>query len=130
MNNPVKEKYKQLYQDLGFERAGLFQLVQKEFGCKSVLYPGCSIHITPSFYFSHLVYIDKSDTAASFFAHHELVIALVNENKNYKQPAYIKFIAADFEHDLPIRENSYDLLISLFGGSMAAAGAKYVKPGG
>jgi hypothetical protein len=47
--------YQKVYVDLGFERGGLFELVQKEYHPREVLYLGCSIHITPAFSFPHTI---------------------------------------------------------------------------
>ena len=60
--------YNRFYSALNFERAGLFKLIKDEYGCNTVLYPGCSIHITPSFYFQHVVYVDISEAAKDFFS--------------------------------------------------------------
>jgi hypothetical protein len=59
--------YKAQYIDLNIERAALFKAIRDQYHCRDVLYPGCSVHITPSLYFPHVVYVDQSDAAAQFF---------------------------------------------------------------
>jgi hypothetical protein len=60
--------YLRQYADLGFERSELFAFLQEEYHPVEVLYPGCSIHITPGFYFPHVVFVDRSPSTLSFFA--------------------------------------------------------------
>ena len=64
--------YDRFYSALNFDRSGLFELIKDEYGCGTVLYPGCSIHITPSFYFQHTVYVDISETAKKFFEDNQI----------------------------------------------------------
>ncbi len=113
-----------------FDRAGLFELIKDVYGCGTVLYPGCSIHITPSFYFQHVVYVDMSETAKEFFQEKQKVLSFINSNKKYKQSAYIQFIHIDYTKQLPLRENNYDLLLSLYAGGIIKSCVKYIKPGG
>ena len=103
-------KYKSLYGDLKFEREELFKLIRETYTCREVLYPGCSIHITPSLYFSHVVYVDQNQTAAQFFAEGKALLEYVNRSKGYKQSAYIRFIHQDYSSPLPVMDGSFDLL--------------------
>ncbi|NLV89491.1 MAG: hypothetical protein GX021_09045 [Tissierellia bacterium] len=122
--------YKRFYIDLNFDRAGLFETLKREYGCNTVLYPGCSIHITPSFYFQHVVYVDISNRAKEFFDDIPNILGYINSNKKYKQSAYVQFIQGDYTKPLPIREDNYDLLIALYAGEITQSCKKYVKPGG
>ncbi|MGI6422632.1 MAG: class I SAM-dependent methyltransferase [Syntrophomonadaceae bacterium] len=122
--------YNRFYSALNFERAGLFKLIKDEYGCNTVLYPGCSIHITPSFYFQHVVYVDISEAAKDFFQENKNLLSIVNSNKKYKQSAYIRFIHSDYTKQLPLRENNYDLLLSIHAGGVTGSCNKYIKKGG
>jgi hypothetical protein len=124
------DSYKRFYIDLNFDRSGLFETVKRKYSCQNALYPGCSIHITPSFYFQHVVYIDISEIAQDFFKNIEEVKEFINDNKTYKQSTFIQFLNRDYTKELPIRENSYDLLIALYAGEITQSCKKYVKPGG
>lgn len=124
------DAYKRFYQDMNFEREGLFEILKEEYACNTVLYPGCSIHITPSFYFQHVVYVDISETAKKFFDDINIVLDYINGNKKYKQSAYVQFIHGDYTGQLPLREGNYDLLIALYAGEITQSCMKYVKPGG
>jgi hypothetical protein len=90
------DRYQTHYAGLRFERAGLFKTIRETFGCTDVLYPGCSIHITPSLFFPHVVYVDQSEQVAHFFAQQESIRAYVNRHKHYKRSAYFRFIQQDF----------------------------------
>ena len=124
------DSYKRFYVDMNFDRAGLFELIKKEYGCNTVLYPGCSIHITPSFYSQHVVYVDISPMAKDFFDDLYSIMNYINSNKKYKQPAYVQFIHGDYTKPLPIREKNFDLLIALYAGEISQSCKKYVKYGG
>ncbi|KAF1085133.1 hypothetical protein SPSYN_01269 [Sporotomaculum syntrophicum] len=126
----IKDPYRRFYANLGFERADLFGLIKNKYNCNTVLYPGCSIHITPSFYFQHVVYVDISEEARNFFQDTQNIINRINSNKKYKQSAYIKFIHDDYTKQLTLRENNYDLLIAIYAGGITKSCKKYIKPGG
>jgi hypothetical protein len=128
--NPVAQAYKARYSDLNFERLGLFKLVSDTFDCKEVLYPGCSIHITPSFIFPHVVYVDKSQSVREFFANRELLIDFIARNRVYKRKPYFQFIHQDFSEPLSFEEGSFDLLISLFSINPITLCEKYLRKGG
>ncbi|HET9912337.1 MAG TPA: class I SAM-dependent methyltransferase [Anaerolineales bacterium] len=122
--------YETQYAALHFERAGLFRAIWDKYHCKDVLYPGCSVHITPSLYFPHVVYIDQNEAAAKFFANEKSVLEFINRNKYYKRSAYIRFIRQDYSRSLPLMEGKFDLLLSLFAGGIARSCARYLKIGG
>ncbi len=122
--------YRKQYVDLQFERAGLFHAIRQKYGATDVLYPGSSIHITPSFFFPHVVYVDPSPLAEAFFADREGIMAYIDGNKSYRRSAHVRFLPQDCRTALPLLEGSFDLLISLFAGGISASCGKYVKPGG
>jgi hypothetical protein len=121
--------YETQYVQLNFERAGFFKAIRDHYSCKEVLYPGCSTHITPSLYFPHVVYVDKSEAAAQFFAGEKPILDFVERNKHYKQSAYIRFFQQDYSRPLSLRERSFDLLLALFAEGIAKSCAQYLKPG-
>lgn len=123
----VYEKY---YAALSFERAGLFKALADRYGGTTVLYPGSSVHITPSFFFPHVVYVDTSATSGAFFADRAAVLAFIATRKHYQRSAYIAYIAQDYTQPLPLREGSFDLLLSLYAANVARSCARYLKPGG
>jgi hypothetical protein len=113
-----------------FERAGLFEAIRRIYGCDEVLYPGSNIHVTPSLFFPHVVYVDQHPTAKEFFADMQSVLAYVGRNKNYDRSPYLLFLPLDYTGALPLREETFDLLISLFAGNIARTCGKYLRSGG
>ena len=122
--------YHRQYADLGFEREGLFAAAAEWIAPATVVYPGCSVHVTPSFRFAHVVYIDRDPAAAAFFARHDEVMRFINSRKRYPRPAYVRFIAADYAAPLPELDGRFDLLLSLYAPGVVEACGRYLKPGG
>lgn len=129
-HNSALAPYETQYRDIQFDRAGLFALIRKQFKVTELLYPGSSVHITPSFYFPHVVYVDTSKTAVRFFAEETAVLAYINRHKTYKRSAYLQFIAQDYTKPLPLPENQFDLLLALFAPHVIQTCQKYLKRGG
>lgn len=129
-SNSAIAPYEKQYRNIGFERAGLFKLIREIYHCTEVLYPGSSVHITPSFYFPHVVYVDRSQAAIDFFANQTAVHTYINRKKTYKRSTYIRFIAQDYAGDLPLPEGSFDLLLALFAPRVMHTCHKYLKKGG
>lgn len=96
----------------------------------TVLYPGSSIHVTPSFFFQHVVYVDRSELARVFFGRAAGVLEVVRARKTYAQAPYVRFIEQDFTLPLPIPDESCDVLLALYAGAISATCARYVRPGG
>lgn len=126
----VLDSYNLLYKAMDFERLGLFRLVVETYRCREVLYPGSSVHVTPSFVFPHVVYVDKSAEAKRFFAAHEKVLDFVTRNREYKRKPFIQFLYQDYSESLPLRAESFDLLLSLFAGNITEFCATYLRMGG
>lgn len=128
--NAVTDQYQKSYVDLRFERGGLFEFITKVYHPQEVLYPGCSIHITPAFYFPYVVFVDLDPTVMAFFSNHETILDLVKRRRNYKRSPYIRFIYQDFTKPLPIPQNQFDLLLALFTGGVSKACSSYLRKGG
>jgi hypothetical protein len=124
------DAYQKQYVDLDFERGGLFEVIQKAFQPVEVLYPGCSVHLTPAFYFPHVVFVDQAPAASAFFSDRELVLDLVNRHRKYRRTPYVRFIAQDFTQPLPLAGSRFDLLLALYTGGVSKACTSYLKVGG
>lgn len=74
--------------------------------------------------------MDISETAKEFFQDKQKVLSIIDNNKKYKQPAYIQFLPHDYTKGLPVRENNFDLLLSIYAGGIIKSCKKYIKPGG
>lgn len=124
------DTYKKRYADLGFERSGLFELIREKYRPTEVLYPGCSVHITPAFCFPHVVFVDRDPNAMKFFADQEAVIEMVRRHRTYRRAPFIQFLGRDFTRPLPIHKRQFDLILALFTPGVSKACHSYLKPGG
>ncbi len=125
----VEESYRSLYVEQRLERAGLFAALARVRRFDAVLYPGCSIHVTPSFFFPRVVYVDASDAAARFFGQPSDVLSFVRHERRYAEEPHVEFLHADF-FDLPFEPASFDLLLSLWAPGIGRACGRFVRPGG
>lgn len=127
----VETRYVEYVVDPGLERRSLFESLARDHpGLETVLYLGSSIHVTPSFYFRHVVYVDRGDQAARFFADVEMVDALVADRGHHRRAPYVHFIHQDFTMPLALREASFDLALALYAPGASAAAARYLRYGG
>lgn len=122
--------YKKYYVDMAMERTSVFAVMRDTYGCDTVLYPGCFIHVTPSFFFPHVVYVDVNDKAQELLADTDAVLDFVNSHKRYKKSVFVRFIAQDFTTPLPVKDSSFDLLIALYAGGITQACKRYLRIGG
>jgi hypothetical protein len=121
--------YKKYYAPASVERLELFTLLAERFACRSALYPGCFVHITPAFVLPHMCFVDMDSEAADFFGDPGLD-PLVAQRKVYRQKSTIRFHSIDYERELPEAEESFDLLISLSAGFISRHCKRYLKVGG
>ncbi len=124
------EDYKKTYCDMDFERRGLFEILCQKFPVEKVIYPGCSSHITPSFYFQHVLYIDRSQAAIDFFSDGENIRRLISMNKVYRQSPYFSFSAADFNDIKQSTVYKYDMLVSLYADDVIESCLSFLRAGG
>jgi hypothetical protein len=124
----ITDRYQTQYVDLRFERSGLFELIQERFHPREFLYPGCSVHITPAFYFPHVVFVDQDPVAAAFFSDCESLVALVTRQRHYPRSPYIRFIAQDYTAPLPIRRGQFDLLLAPFSFRRCVTSMRRLPP--
>ena len=128
--NATTDKYQKLYASLRFERSGLFKFIQETYHPSQVLYPGCSIHLTPAFYFPHVIFVDHDPAAMEFFSDQQTVRELVDRQRQYRRSPYIQFIYQDFTQPLPLLPNQFDLLLGLFVRGAGTACLPYLQAGG
>jgi len=127
----VEEIYQGFVVDHQLERSGLFEALRERYtSLDAVLYPGCFVHLTPSFFFQHVVYVDRNDLARGFFGNKEGVLRKVRSRQQYAQPPHIRFIAQDYLQPLPVLEESFDLLLALYAGGISRACGRYLRVGG
>lgn len=111
-------------------RRGLFNALAAWRRPGRVLYPGGFIHVTASFVFPAVVYVDTDRNAKRFFARMDEVVAFVNRNKVYRERPEVAFHGTSYEAELPEPEGSFDLLLSLYAGFISKPCKRYLKVGG
>ena len=115
------------------DRSRLFEAVSHAVDADSVLYPGSYIDIAPSIHFDDVTYIDTDRRAARFFAQRDAVHQVVARHRTTtgsSRPFYVEFHHLDYTTDLPVADESIDLLISLYAGFISEYCTRYVRIGG
>jgi hypothetical protein len=121
--------YQKHHLDKQDERVGLFRGLVGLYGASSALYPGCFVHVAPSFVLPSVVYVETDRRAARFFADPE-VPQLVRRRREYISEPLIRFHHADFTRPLAEAEASFDVLISQYAGFVSRACKRYLRVGG
>lgn len=111
------------------EREELFAVVGERYGVERALYPGCFVHVTPSFHIPEVCYVDTERRAAAFFAAPETA-ELVARRKQYAQPASYRFHHQDYREPIPEPDEAFDLLISQYAGFISQHALAHLKIGG
>ena len=129
MTKSALDLYHKFFSEREFERLDLFQLLAERYAVQRVLYPGSFVHITPSFVFPDVVYVDTDRRAKKFFASPE-VREYIEEHKRYPQPANFSFHPIDYRDGLEEIEPGFDLLISQYAGFIGQYCKHHLKAGG
>jgi hypothetical protein len=129
MTKSALDLYRKYFAERQFERQDLFEIVAGKFDCPKVLYPGSFVHITPSFVFPEVVYVDNDKQAKKFFSSEE-VFAFIHERKAYQQAPQIKFHFANYRVGFEELPATFDLLISQYAGFVGMECKSYLKIGG
>jgi len=111
-------------------RRGLFDSLAAWRLLERVLYPGGFIHVTASFVFPSVVYVDNDHNAKRFFSQLDNVLSFVDKNKVYTKTPELRFHDANYESGFDEPEGSFDLLISLYAGFVSEPCKRYLKVGG
>lgn len=110
------------------DRWRLFQAVAAVFAAEKVLYAGSYVDIAPSFVFDDVTYADVDKRAAGFFADGDGVRQIVADHGG-SADARIVFLHGDYR-SLELKEQSFDLLISLYAGLISEACGHLLRIGG
>ena len=87
--------YKKYHVDRNDERLGQFTILAEKYNVKSALYPGSFVHITPSFVFPVVTYVDTDKRAESFFKD-PCVSDYISKHKTYDSEPAVSFIHKDY----------------------------------
>ena len=105
------------------------RLVERNFGCRRVLYPGSYLDIRPSLVFPEVCYVDSFKGIARYLADPEL-LKYIDGHKSYPEDSVIRCHEADYETFEGESADSFDLLISLNAGFISQSCSHFLKPGG
>lgn len=123
------QAYQKYYIDRDYEQIDLFRVLKSTYEITKAIYPGSYIHISPSFIFPDVVYIDSDKNAIRFFQSNQL-IELVRERKEYNEEAMITFHGVDYKDLIEEYQFQFDLLISQYAGFISEACKNYLRMGG
>ncbi len=129
MTKSTQNLYGKYFQERQFERLNLFQIIAEKFNVQRVLYAGSFVHVTPSFVFPNVVYVDNDNQAKQFFCKAEN-FNFITERKIYPQEAKVSFHFADYRNGFDEKFGSFDLLISQYAGFVGQHCKQYLKTGG
>lgn len=129
MTKSALDLYKKYFQERLFERLDLFQIIADKFNIQRTLYPGSFVHITPSFVFPDVVYVDNDKQAKQFFGKPE-IFKFIEERKVYPQEAKVTFYFADYRNGFDEPAETFDLLISQYAGFVGQHCKPFLKTGG
>lgn len=121
--------YEKYHVEPGDERRGLFRILREEFRCVVGLYPGCYVHVTPSFYLPTVIYVDTAPRARHFFRS-GAALRVIDEQKTFPGPATVRFHPQDYRLPLPVEDGTVDLLVSQYAGFVSDACSRYLRAGG
>ncbi|MDX2471786.1 MAG: hypothetical protein QNL04_14545 [SAR324 cluster bacterium] len=111
-------------------RRGVFDAIASWKTPEKVLYAGSFIHVTASFVFPSVVYLDNDKNAKKFFSKMEEVHSFIENNKTYEQRPEVTFHGRSYEGELCEPAGSVDLLFSLYAGFISKPCKSYLKIGG
>lgn len=123
------QTYKKYYIDRDYEQLDLFRLIKSTYGITRVIYPGSYVHISPSFIFPDVVYIDSDKNAINFFRSDKL-IEYVCTRKEYTEDPEISFHGIDYKSPIDNLFRQFDLLISQYAGFISDTCKECLKIGG
>ena len=104
-------------------------MIEKTYKVEKAIYPGCYVHVSPSFIFSEVVYIDSDTNAKKFFKSDKLK-DFICERKEYKEDPKITFYGIDYKEKIDKLLRQFDLLISQYAGFISYTCKEYLKMGG
>lgn len=123
------EAYQKYYIERNYEQVDLFRILKSTYKINKVIYPGSFIHISPSFIFPEVVYIDSDKNAIKFFQNNKL-FDIVRDRKEYSEEPKISFYGEDYAKKIKVLYEQFDLLISQYAGFISDQCKDYLRVGG
>jgi hypothetical protein len=111
------------------DRKRLFSVVRGFVDGNAVIYPGSFVDIAPSFVFPSVTYIDTDKRTPRFFADEEGITEII-ASEGGSPTAEVRFVRGDYQADLGLAPESFDLLVSLYAGFVSKHCTNYLRVGG
>jgi len=111
------------------DRKRLFAAVRAAVDGNNVLYPGSFVDIAPSIAFSSVTYVDMDKRTPAFFADEDGITEIMT-SEGGSPTAEVRFIHGDYQTDLGLAPDSFDLLVSLYAGFVSDHCTDYLRVGG
>lgn len=111
------------------DRRPLFRAVAESTGAASALYPGSYVDVAPSFSIPDVTYVDVDRRANRFFGDRAGVEEIVRAEVGTAART-IAFVHADYTDELPLADEAFDLLISLYAGFVSEHCTRHLRVGG
>lgn len=111
------------------DRRRLFSAIGALVRARFVLYPGSYVDVAASMVFPSVTYVDMDKRAARFFADTKGVSEIITSEGGPETPE-VRFIHGDYTTDIGLEPESFDLLVSLYGGFVSEACTGYLRIGG
>lgn len=128
-HSKFQKAYDKYYSDRDNEQLELFQLLDDRFAVTRVLYPGSYVHVTPSFVFPDVTYVDNDKKAMAILVTTD-VVPFVTSRKVYEGTPNIVFHPQSYTDAIEEPLESFDLILSLWAGFISIHCKKYLKRGG
>ncbi|MBN1666832.1 MAG: hypothetical protein JW862_07075, partial [Anaerolineales bacterium] len=61
---------------------------------------------------------------------HQAVLDHIQHRKIYRRRTFLRFLPLDYNQPLPLKTESFDLLLSIYAPGIARACKRYLRPGG
>lgn len=112
------------------DRRRLFRAVSEAVDVRSVLYPGSYVDVAPSFVWSDVTYVDVDRRANRFFDDATGVSEIIAGQPDAPDEPHVAFLHVDYKSDLPVPDETFDLLVSLYAGPVSKYCTRYLRHGG
>lgn len=111
------------------DRKRLFLAVRAAVDGSTVLYPGSYVDISASMVFPSVTYVDIDKRTPGFFSDTDTIANIIVAEGGSPETK-LTFIHGDYTADLGLKQDSFDVLVSLYAGFVSEACTEYLRVGG
>lgn len=111
------------------DRLRLFSTVRDAVGGVRALYPGSFVDVAASAVYPEVTYVDLDKRTPRFFSDANGISDII-ESMDGPRDHVIEFLHGDYRNELPLEDESFDLLVSLYAGFVSEHCTEYLRVGG